>query len=114
MNATPKVSVTIALSHADEQDARRCIDSLLSQTLRKIEIIIVDGSKEQQYAPLCQEYSARDSRIFILHSPGASLGQAYNDALRHASGEYVRFVGEQDWVEKDMYERLYHTESARS
>ena len=101
MNVTPKVSIIVVLFRADEQDVRRGIDSVLSQTLRDIEVIIVDGSSEHQYASLCQEYSAQDSRISILLSPGASLGRAYNDALRHACGEYVGFVGEQDWVEKD-------------
>lgn len=107
MNVTPKVSIIVVLFRADEQDVRRGIDSVLSQTLRDIEVIIVDGSSEHQYASLCQEYSAQDSRISILLSPGASLGRAYNDALRHACGEYVGFVGEQDWVEKDMYEQLH-------
>jgi glycosyltransferase involved in cell wall biosynthesis len=86
---------------------RKCLDGIVGQTLRNIEIICVnDGSSDNSLAIL-REYEARDKRITIIDKPNGGLPSARNAALGAARGEYIGFVDSDDCVSKNMYEKMY-------
>lgn len=91
---------------------RKCLESILSQNLHEIEIICVDdGSTDCSYEIL-QEYAMKDSHLQILHKENGGLVSARKAGVAIASGEYIGFVDSDDWVEPEMFERLY--EAAKS
>lgn len=85
----------------------RCLDSLVNQTLKEIEIICInDGSKDNSLNIL-EEYAKKDSRIIILNQENAGLSAARNAGMEIAKGEYIGFVDSDDWVDLDFFEKLY-------
>lgn len=85
----------------------RCMDSLIHQTLRDVEIILVDDGSPDNVPGMCDEYARLDYRIKVVHKQNGGLGFARNSGLDVANGEYVAFVDSDDFVEYNMYERLY-------
>ena len=104
--AAPKVSIIVPVYNT-EKYLRQCIDSITSQTLREIEIIIVDDGSKEECALLCDELAKADSRIKVIHKMNGGLGFARNSGMEAASGEYVGFVDSDDYIEPGMYEELY-------
>ena len=85
----------------------QCLDSLLNQTLKEIEIICInDGSKDNSLEILNQ-YAEKDSRIKILDQPNQGQSAARNNGLKLAQGEYIGFVDSDDWVDTNYFEQLY-------
>ena len=85
----------------------RCIESLLKQTYKEIEILIVnDGSKDNTKS-ICEEYSQKDSRVRLVNQENGGEGAARNTGLREAKGKYLTFVDADDYVKEDFIERLH-------
>lgn len=80
---------------------RDCLESLISQTYRDIEVIVVDDGSEDESKDIADEYAAKDSRIKVIHKKNAGVSEARNDALKVAKGDYITFVDADDWVDKD-------------
>lgn len=105
---SPKVSVIIPVYNV-EQYLRECLDSVVNQTLRDIEIICVnDGSPDNSLAIL-EEYASKDKRIKIINKENGGISSARNCAIPLAKGEYIGFVDSDDWIDLDFYEKLYNT-----
>lgn len=102
----PKISVIVPVYNT-EKYLKRCIASIINQTLDEIEIIIVDDGSKAECALLCDKLSATDSRIKVIHKKNAGPGFARNSGLEVAEGEYVGFVDSDDYIEAQMYETLY-------
>jgi glycosyltransferase involved in cell wall biosynthesis len=86
---------------------RQCLDSLISQTLKDIEIICSYDKSTDDSLKILHEYAEKDNRIVILVlDENKRLGAARNAALKRARGEYIGFVDSDDWIELDMYEKL--------
>lgn len=102
----PKVSVIVPVYNT-EKYLKRCLDSLVNQTLTDIEIILVDDGSRQACASLCDELSNTDPRITVIHKQNGGLGFARNTGIEAANGEYIGFVDSDDYVEPSMYETLY-------
>ena len=85
----------------------RCVESLINQTLQDIEIILVDDESPDRVPEMCDEWTKKDSRIKVIHKKNGGLGYARNSGLELAIGKYVAFVDSDDFIESDMYERLY-------
>lgn len=106
MTKQPKVSVIIPVYNT-EKYLRQCLDSVVSQTLRDIEIICIDdGSTDSSPDILC-EYATKDSRIKILRQKNLYAGVARNNGMAAATGEYLCFLDSDDWFEADMLEKAY-------
>lgn len=102
-----KVSIIVPCFKV-EKYIDRCMESIVSQTLKDIEIILVDDLSPDNTPVRCDEWAKKDSRIQVVHKKvNEGLGFARNTGLQYAHGEYVAFLDSDDWFEPDMIERLY-------
>ena len=85
---------------------KKCIDSLISQTLKNIEIILVDDGSTDDSGVICDLY-AKDNRVLILHNNNKGPSASRNDGIKYAKGEYCMFVDSDDWLELDACEKMY-------
>lgn len=99
----PKVSIIVPVYNV-EKYLDRCMQSLLGQTLKDIEIIMVDDGSPDNCPKMCDEYAQKDERIKVVHKRNAGLGYARNSGLEIATGEYVAFVDSDDYVDRDAYQ----------
>ena len=100
-----KVSVIIPVYKVEEY-LERCVQSVLNQTLKDIEIVLVDDGSPDNCPKMCDEFAKKDSRIKVVHKNNEGLGKARNSGLEVATGEYVAFVDSDDYVHPEMYEIL--------
>ena len=84
----------------------RCIQSVLTQTYKDLEIILVDDGSTDESGKLCDIYKERDERIIVIHQKNQGVSCARNAGINIASGEYIGFVDADDYIEKNMYEEL--------
>ncbi len=80
---------------------RRCVDSILAQSYRNIEIILVDDGTPDNSGAICDEYAASDARVKVIHQKNMGLSEARNSGMREASGEYFCFIDSDDFVHPD-------------
>ena len=106
MSNQPNVSVVVPIYNV-EKYLRQCLDSIVNQTLKNIEVILVDDGSPDNCGKICDEYQARDSRIKVIHKKNGGLGSAYNAGIQAATGEYIGFVEPDDFIVPTMYEELY-------
>lgn len=102
----PCVSVIIPLYNV-ESYMRKCVNSVLNQTLNNIEIILVDDGSPDNCGEIADEYAKKDVRVKVIHKLNGGLSSARNSGLTIATGEYVSFIDSDDWVELNMLESLY-------
>lgn len=102
----PKVSVIIPVYNT-QLYLRKCLDSLVNQTLRDIEIICVDDGSTDGSPEILREYQAKDERITILKQEKSNAGAARNLGLSAAAGEYLSFLDSDDFFEPTMLEHMY-------
>lgn len=102
----PKVSVIMPVYNT-EQYLNRCLDSLLSQTLKDIEIICVDDGSTDRSLEILKKYASIDNRIKIIQKENSGVGDSGNKGLDEAKGEYVCFVDSDDWIDIDFLEKLF-------
>lgn len=100
-----KISVIVPVYNV-ENYLRRCIDSLLNQTYRNLEIILVNDGSTDTSLQICNEYAQKDARITVINKPNGGLSSARNAGLDAATGDYIGFVDSDDYVGVEMYERL--------
>lgn len=103
-----KVSIIVPIYNV-EPYLGRCMRSLLHQTLKDIEIILVDDESPDNCPMLCDQYALMDSRVKVIHKKNGGLGYARNSGLDIATGEFVAFLDSDDFVDESMYEKLYAT-----
>lgn len=109
----PKISVIVPVYRA-ERFLRRCIDSILSQTLADFELLLVDDGSPDRSGAICDEYADRDKRIRVIHKPNTGVSDARNRALDLASGEYVIFMDADDyWMTDTALEQLHEAAGPR-
>ena len=86
----------------------RCIKSIISQTYKNLEIILVDDGSTDESGVMCDHYAKLDDRIIVIHKVKGGASSARNAGLDHANGNYIGFVDSDDYIGKDMYNQLYH------
>lgn len=103
----PSISIIIPC-YGVEKYLNRCMESVVHQSLKDIEIILVDDKSIDRTPELCEEWRAKDSRIQVIHkSVNEGLGLARNTGLNIAKGDYVAFVDSDDYVDVQMFAQLY-------
>ena len=90
----------------------KCISSILTQTYRYLQIILVDDGSTDSSGSICDAYAQRDERIMVIHKENGGLVSARKAGIRAAVGEYVGYVDGDDWIENDMYEHLVRNMNA--
>lgn len=103
-----KVSVIVPCYNA-EKDLRRCLDSLFSQTLKDLEIVIVNDGSKDQTETIIQEYQEKygNKIVYLPLKKNQGLGNARNLGMKHASGQYIGFVDSDDYVDPAMFQTMY-------
>ena len=99
----PQISVIVPIYKA-EKFIKRCVDSILNQTYRDIEVILVDDGSPDFCPRICDQYVANDSRVRVIHKENGGVSTARNVGLDIARGEYISFVDSDDYLEPCMYE----------
>lgn len=102
----PKVSIVVPI-YGVEKYLHQCVDSILAQTLKDIEIILVDDGSKDKCPEIVDEYAKKDPRIVAVHQPNGGYGRAVNHGIELAKGEYIGIIESDDWIEPTMYEKLY-------
>ncbi len=87
----------------------KCIESLIAQTYKNIEIILVDDGSPDSSGDICEEYAKKDNRIVVLHKENGGLSDARNYGLERAHGELIGFVDSDDYINENMYKILIDT-----
>lgn len=101
----PLISVIVPV-YKVEPYLRKCLDSIVGQTYRNLEVILVDDGSPDNCGAICDEYAAKDSRIIVLHQENGGVAAARNTGLAAASGDWLGWVDPDDDIEPDMYEHL--------
>lgn len=89
-----------------ENYLRECLDSIVSQTYRNLEIIVVDDGSVDSSGKICDEYAEKDARIKVIHKGNGGLSDARNAGIEVANGDYIGFVDSDDVIDEKMYECL--------
>lgn len=104
----PELSIIVPV-YKVEKYLPKCIDSILAQTFRDFELILIDDGSPDRCGAICDEYAAKDSRIKVIHQQNAGVSAARNAGLDIATGTYLGFVDSDDWIEPEMYETMITT-----
>lgn len=102
-----KISVIITIYNI-EKYLEKCLDSVIGQTYDNLEIILVDDGSTDGSASICDRYQEQDSRIRVIHKENEGLVRARKTGVTIATGKYIGYVDGDDWIDCDMYEKLYH------
>lgn len=100
------ISVIITVYNV-ERYLRECLDSVLAQTYREIEIILVDDGSVDSSPDICDEYVKKDARVHVIHKDNEGAPKARKVGCEYSKGEYLSIIDADDWLEQDMIEKLY-------
>lgn len=101
----PLISVIVPIYNV-EKCLARCVDSIVNQTYKNLEIILVDDGSPDRCPQMCDDYAEKDSRIKVLHKKNGGLSDARNAGMAVATGEYISFIDSDDYVSDDFFECL--------
>ncbi|MBE6349542.1 MAG: glycosyltransferase [Spirochaetaceae bacterium] len=104
----PKISIIVPV-YKVEKYLSKCIDSILAQTFKDFELILINDGSPDNSPKICNDYAQKDSRIKVIHQKNAGVSAARNAGLDIAKGEYIGFVDSDDWIEPSTYEIAYNT-----
>lgn len=105
MEKTPLLSVIVPVYNVEDY-LGRCVESILAQTYKNLEIILVDDGAKDSSGAICDAYAQKDRRIQVIHKENGGLSSARNAGLDMATGTYIAFVDSDDWIEPDAYENM--------
>ena len=100
-----KISVIVPVYNV-EQYLERCVDSIINQTYKNLEIILVNDGSTDNSGQLCDELAKKDDRIRVIHKKNGGLSDARNVGIDEAEAELVGFIDSDDYIDEDMYEVL--------
>lgn len=105
-NKMPKLSIIVPV-YKVEQYIQKCIDSILNQIFTDFELILVDDGSPDNCGKICDEYARKDERVRVIHKENGGVSSARNLGIDEAKGEYISFIDPDDWIDLDMYEKLF-------
>lgn len=101
----PLVSILVPVYNV-EAFLEKCLDSIVGQTYRDLQIVLVDDGSTDRSGAICDEFASKDNRIEVVHKPNGGVATARNELIKHIKGEYFLFVDADDWIEPEMVEHL--------
>jgi glycosyltransferase involved in cell wall biosynthesis len=102
----PDISVVVPI-YGVEKYLKQCVDSILNQTFKNMEVILVDDGSRDRCPQMVDEYAAQDARVVAIHQPNGGYGKAVNAGIARARGKYIGIIESDDWIAPDMYEKLF-------
>lgn len=102
----PLISVIVPIYNV-EKYLSKCIDSIINQTYKNLEIILVDDGSPDNCPKICDEYEKKDSRIKVIHKENGGLSDARNAGMKIAKGEYISFIDSDDFISENFINILY-------
>ena len=99
------LSIVVAIYNVDRY-LKKCIDSILNQTYKDFELILVDDGSTDKCGEICDKYKEIDKRVIVIHKNNGGSVSARREGLLHARGEFISFVDGDDWLDYDMYEKM--------
>lgn len=105
-NMEDKISVVVPIYNV-EKYLIKCIDSIINQTYKNLEIILVDDGSPDSSGKIAEDFKIKDSRIKVIHKENGGLSDARNVGIDNATGKYIVFIDSDDYVEKEFVEELY-------
>ena len=106
MTKKPQVSIVVPVYNV-ERYLPECLDSILGQTLKNIEVIVIDDGSPDNCSAIIDEYAKKDSRVIPIHQKNSGYSTSVNKGIKMAKGEYIGIIESDDWIEPNMYEMLY-------
>lgn len=100
-----KISVIVPIYKIAEEYLHECMASLLGQTYRNLEFILIDDGSPDNCGKICDDYAEKDERIKVIHQENQGLSNVRNNGIKAASGYWIAFVDPDDWIEKDAFEK---------
>lgn len=98
----PLISVIVPIYNV-EKYLNKCIESIVNQTYKNLEIILVDDGSPDKCPQICDEWAKKDKRIKVIHKENGGLSDARNTGLDNAKGDFISFIDSDDWISKSMY-----------
>jgi len=111
MDKQPEISVIVPVYNI-ETYIKKCLDSILAQTFTDFEVIVVNDGSIDQSGIICDEFAKYDQRLKVIHQSNGGLSAARNKGISESRGNYLAFVDGDDWIEKHMFEKLFHLYSS--
>lgn len=105
MNSCNHLVSVIVPVYGVEQFLTQCIDSILGQTYSNLEVFLIDDGSPDKCPTICDQYSAQDSRVHVIHQTNQGLSAARNTGLSQAHGEFILCVDSDDWIEPELVEK---------
>ena len=96
------ISVIVPIYNV-EKYLDKCVDSIINQTYKNLEIILVDDGSPDNCPKMCDDYAKKDSRIKVVHKENGGLSDARNAGMKVATGEYVSFIDSDDWIDLETF-----------
>lgn len=103
----PLVSIIVPVYNAEET-VGRCIDSILGQTYKDFELLLLDDGSTDTSGDICRAYAGKDGRIRVLHKENSGVSDTRNQGIAMAEGEYLQFLDSDDWITRDATETFVH------
>lgn len=107
MSNNDLISIIVPIYNT-EKYLKKCLDSIINQTYKQIEILLIDDGSTDGCGKICDEYSKKDDRIIVIHKKNGGLSDARNIGLDNAKGRYISFVDSDDYIDKNMIYSLYY------
>lgn len=107
MNVDNLVSVIVPVYNTQDY-LNNCIDSILEQSYKNIEIILIDDGSTDQSAKICDQYATIDNRVRVIHQNNSGVSNARNTGLEQSNGSYITFIDSDDTIDKDFIDVLYN------
>ena len=106
-NVIPLISIIVPIYNA-ELYLTRCLESILKQKFSNFEAILIDDGSSDNCGAICDDYAAKDKRVKVIHQANFGVSHARNQGLAFAKGEYIGFIDSDDYIDANMYEKMYN------
>ena len=108
MGENVKVSIVVPVYNVPESALRKCLESTINQTMKEVEVLVIDDGSTDHSGLICDEYAASDNRIRVIHKANGGLSAARNIGYEMARGEWITFLDGDDWIDPATCEKTYN------